>query len=85
MLLSSVFGFATEGQMSEVTRKVNLVAHAMHYSNVAIIDIQHDQKTLSNEMAEVQKQINQLNQYARQNSQITTIMHKLIVLKLQMD
>ncbi|CAF2269181.1 unnamed protein product [Rotaria magnacalcarata] len=83
MLLSSVFGLATEGQMSEFTQKVNLVAHAMHHSNVAIIDMQHDQKALSNEMAEVQRQINQLNQYARQNSQITTVMHKLIVLKLQ--
>ena len=85
LLLSSVFGLATEGQVTTVTRQVNLVTSAMHHSNVAILDIQHDQKSLSSEMAEVQRQVNQLNQYARQNSQVTTVMHKLIVLKMQMD
>ena len=46
LLLSSVFGLATESQVTAVTRQVNLVTSAMHHSNVAALDIQHDQKKI---------------------------------------
>ena len=47
--------------------------------------MQHDQEALLDEMSIIQKQVNQLSQYANQNSQVTTVMHKLLTMKMQLD
>ncbi|CAF2040647.1 unnamed protein product [Rotaria magnacalcarata] len=51
MLLKSLFGVATNGDLKTINEQVNLVEKALHNSNVALVQMQHDQSALMRHLA----------------------------------
>ncbi|CAF2120562.1 unnamed protein product, partial [Rotaria magnacalcarata] len=77
MLLKSLFGVATDSDLKTVTEQVNLIEKALHNSNVALVQMQHDQTALMRHLSGLHETLQRVDGLARSQQALSVLNHKL--------
>ncbi|CAF1986009.1 unnamed protein product [Rotaria magnacalcarata] len=77
ILLKSLFGVATNSDLKTINEQVNLVEKALHNSNVALVQMRHDQTALMRHLSGLDETLKRVDGVARSQQALSVLNHKL--------
>ena len=83
MLLKSLFGVATNSDLKTINEQVNLVEKALHNSNVALVQMRHDQAALMRHLSGLDETLQRADGLERSQQALSVLNHKLNVIYIK--